>query len=189
MKAVRPHPPTKHKASRRPGPPMNCHIGCGYNLAQSLSICHKIPSILVIAFKVFVNLTGSRLHLSYSPISSALSTLTRSSQYHKHHLTIAAFTFSHSQTDSSASASMADLLCPRCRVTLSITTFEQAFQTKPIQNDTTPGEANKQNLTKLCEVVHPRQQIVCYQQQPEHAGPFSSTGTRSACIRCGVCRL
>jgi hypothetical protein len=42
---------------------MNCHIDCGYNLARSLSICHKIPSILVTAFRVFVNLTGSRLHL------------------------------------------------------------------------------------------------------------------------------
>jgi hypothetical protein len=135
---------------------VNYHIDYGYKLAQSLSICHEIPLILVTAFRIFV---------------------------------IAAFISSHSQTDSSVSAGMADLLCPRCRVTHSIATFEQAFQTKPMQNDTTPGKANKQNLTKLCEVVRPRQQIVCYQQQPEHTGPFSPTETWSACVRCGVCRL
>lgn len=95
----------------------------------------------------------------------------------------------NSLVNSSLRVSMADPVCSRCRVTLSIATFEQAFNTKSMQHNTTISKPNKQNLAKLCEAVHPRQQISCYQQQPEHAEPFSSVKTRSECVRCGGCQL
>lgn len=146
---------------------------------------HTAPQL----FRVFASLIDSRLHLhthQYQVPSQLLPTAinitcTISSSQPSDRLT--------PQINSSVSASMADLLCSRCRVTISIATFEQAFTTKPAQHNTTFSKANKQNLAQLCEAVHPRQQISCYQQQPEHAGPFSSTKTRSECIRCGVCRL
>lgn len=171
-----------------------------YMLASSLSICHAIPSIPVWSlhlfkayraktFRAFANLTDSRLHLhiyQYQVLSQLLRTAiniacTISSSQPSDRLT--------PQINSPVSASMADLLCSRCRVTISISTFEQAFTTKPAQHNTTFSKANKENLAQLGKAVHPHQQISCYQQQPEHAEPFNSMKTPSGCVRCGVCRL